>query len=31
MSIKELMNAFFKFAPNPPDDDITAVLIKVKK
>ena len=30
-SIKELMNAFFKFAPNPPDDDITAVLIKVKK
>ncbi|MBR6232081.1 MAG: SpoIIE family protein phosphatase [Alphaproteobacteria bacterium] len=31
MAIKELMNAFFKFAPNPPDDDITAVLIKVKK
>ena len=30
-SIKELMNAFFKFAPNPPDDDITLVLIKVKK
>ena len=31
ISIKELMNDFFKFAPNPPDDDITAVLIKVKK
>ena len=31
LSVKELMNAFFKFAPNPPDDDITAALIKVKK
>ena len=30
-SIKELMNAFFKFAPASPSDDITAVLIRVKK
>ena len=31
IGVKELMNTFFKFAPNPPDDDITAVLIKVRK
>ena len=30
-ALKELMNAFYKFAPTPPSDDITAVLIKVKK
>ena len=31
ISLKELMNTFFKFASMPPLDDITAVLIKVKK
>ena len=31
LAIKELMNAFFKFSPTPPSDDITAVLIRIKK
>ena len=31
LALKEMMNTFLQFAPAQPSDDITAVLIKVKK